>query len=186
MSIVALRLSRRSATSSLSYGWQRSEIIFTLMSTIFLVVITLWLVIEAVDRIRNSEKAEVLGKEMLIISVIGLFFNFIKIKILSQGGGHSHGDDDVEHDPDQEEENITVDAAFLRVLSDLIVSIGVIIAAVIIYIKPSWQIADPICTFLFAAMVFYTTLPILKKCIIILMEGAPDKIDIEKLKGDIK
>ena len=116
---------------------------------------------------------------MLIISVIGLFFNFIKIKILSQGGGHSHGDEelDAEHDADQED-NITVDAAFLRVLSDLIVSIGVIIAAIIIYIEPSWQIADPICTFLFAAMVFYTTLPILKKCIIILTESTSDKIYI--------
>ena len=53
MSIIALRLSRRQATKELTYGWQRSEIIFTLMSTIFLVVMTVWLVIEAIDRIRK-------------------------------------------------------------------------------------------------------------------------------------
>ena len=135
MSIIALRLSRRSATKSLSYGWQRSEIIFTLMSTIFLMVITLWLVIEAIDRIRNAGKSEVLGKEMLIISIIGLFFNFIKIKILSEGD-HSH--DTNEDSALEPEGNINVDAAFLRVLSDLIVSIGVIFAAIIIYIEPSW------------------------------------------------
>lgn len=98
----------------------------------FLIVITLWLVIEAIDRIRNAGKSEVLGKEMLIISIIGLFFNFIKITILSQGGGHSH---DTNEEP---EGNINVDAAFLRVLSDLIVSIGVILAAIIIYIEPTW------------------------------------------------
>lgn len=136
MSILALRLSRRSATKSLSYGWQRSEIIFTLMSTIFLMVITLWLVIEAIDRIRNAGKSEVLGKEMLIISIIGLFFNFVKIMILQQDGDHSH---DTNEDASLETEgNINVDAAFLRVLSDLIVSIGVIFAAIIIYIEPSW------------------------------------------------
>ena len=98
----------------------------------FLIVITLWLVIEAIDRIRNAGKSEVLGKEMLIISIAGLFFNFIKIAILSQGGGHSHG---INEEP---EGNINVDAAFLRVLGDIIVSIGVIFAAIIIYIEPTW------------------------------------------------
>jgi Co/Zn/Cd efflux system component len=99
-------------------------------------VITLWLVIEAIDRIRNAGKSEVLGKEMLIISIIGLFFNFVKIMILSQDGDHSH---DTNEDASLEPEgNINVDAAFLRVLSDLIVSIGVIFAAIIIYIEPSW------------------------------------------------
>ena len=73
---------------------------------------------------------------MLIIAVIGLFFNFVKIKILSQGGDHSH---DTNEDPALEQEgNINVDAATLRVLSDLVVSIGVILAAIIIYIEPSW------------------------------------------------
>ena len=101
------------------------------MSTIFLIVITISLVTEAIDRIRNPSN-EVLGKEMLIIAVIGLFFNFVKIKILSQGGDHTHSSDE------EQEGNINVDAAFLRVLSDLIVSIGVIFAALIIYVEPSW------------------------------------------------
>ena len=74
---------------------------------------------------------------MLIIAVIGLFFNFVKIKILSQGGGdHSHATD--EEAAHEQEGNINIYAAFLRVLSDLIVSIGVIFAALIIYIEPSW------------------------------------------------
>jgi len=176
LSIIALRLSRRKATNELTYGWQRLEIISTLISTIFLVVITIWLVIEAIDRIKNPS-SEVLGKEMLIIAIIGLFFNFVKIKILSQGGDHTHSSEEEENAHEQEG-NINVDAAFLRVLSDLIVSIGVIFAALIIYIEPSWQVADPICTFLFAGMVFYSILPILRKCILILMEGAPEKIDM--------
>ena len=74
---------------------------------------------------------------MLVIAVIGLFFNFIKIKILSQGGDHSH-DKNEDADDLEPEGNINVDAAFLRVLSDLIVSIGVIFAAIIIYIEPTW------------------------------------------------
>ena len=105
------------------------------MSSIFLVIITIGLVIEAIDRIRNP-KTEVLGGEMLAIAVIGLFFNFVKVKILSQGGDHTHSSE--EEDAHEQEGNINVDAAFLRVLSDLIVSIGVIFAAMIIYLEPTW------------------------------------------------
>jgi Co/Zn/Cd efflux system component len=107
------------------------------MSSIFLVIITIGLVIEAVDRIRNP-KTEVLGGEMLAIAVIGLFFNFVKVKILSQGGDHTHSSEEEDAHPHEQEGNINVDAAFLRVLSDLIVSIGVIFAAMIIYLEPTW------------------------------------------------
>lgn len=73
---------------------------------------------------------------MLIIAVIGLFFNLLKIKILQQGGDHTHSQD--EEVALEQEGNINVDAAFLRVLSDLVVSVGVILAAMIIYVEPSW------------------------------------------------
>ena len=57
----------------------------------------------------------------------------------------------------------------------MIQSVGVIIAATIIYIKPEWTIADPICTFLFSIMVLMTTVPIFKDCMRHLMETSPDE-----------
>ena len=64
-------------------------------------------------------------------------------------------------------------------------SVGVIIAATIVYFKPSLWYADPLCTYLFSVIVMVTTFPIIKNIISILMEGAPSTIDINQLEEDI-
>lgn len=143
---------------------------------------------------------------MLITAVAGLFFNLIQMSILHQGEGHYHlGGDDHDHEEGEghthgegdhghshsqapDEGNINVSAAYCHALSDMIMSIGVIIASVIIYFKPEWRIADPICTFVFSVIVCVTVVPITMKCLHILMEGAPAKakVDIEKMIKEIK
>lgn len=57
---------------------------------------------------------------------------------------------------------MNVRAAFVHILGDLLQSIGVIIAAIIIYIYPEHTIVDPICTFIFSILVMFTTVPIVK------------------------
>lgn len=97
------------------------------------------------------------------------------------GGGHDH-----DHDHrSTAESNINVDAAFLHALGDCLMSCGVIIAATLIYFKPTWTYADPACTFIFSIVVCCTTGPIIKKCISVLMEGAPPSIDSEALVRDM-
>lgn len=81
--------------------------------------------------------------------------------------------------------NINLNAAYLHVLGDMLMSIGVIIASTIIYIDPDLWYMDPICTYLFSIIVVFTTIPIIKSCIGVMMEGAPRRIDIDQLKKDI-
>ena len=99
------------------------------------------------------------------------------------GHGHSHGEKEEEK---KVRRNINVDAAFLHALGDMIMSIGVCVAATIIYFQPTWVIADPICTFVFSVIVCFTVTPIVKNCINVLMEGAPDEIDSEELAEKIR
>ena len=73
----------------------------------------------------------------------------------------------------------------IHVIGDCINSVGVIVAALIIYIFPDLWICDPICTYIFAFIVFVTTIPVTRKCIRVLMEGTPEKFDIKKLQEDI-
>ena len=75
-----------------------------------------------------------------------------------------------------QDENLNVRAAIVHMVGDMVQSLGVIIAAVIIYVKPDWTIADPICTFLFTILVMFTTVPIFKDCMRFLMECSPDGI----------
>ena len=91
--------------------------------------------------------------------------------------------DTVEGDDD---ENLNVRAAIVHMVGDMVQSVGVIIAAIIIYIKPDWTIADPICTFLFTILVMFTTVPIFKDCMRFLMETAPEDIDQVEVYNGIK
>jgi zinc transporter 2 len=201
------------------------------------------------------------GEIMLIVAVMGLFFNLIQMRILHSGdghyhlggedhdhdhAGHNHGHDhdhnhdhdhhhhdhaaknkisdssvkeplvgindehnheggcdhDHDHDHDHHDHphdriaaegednfintgNMNVDAAFLHVMGDMLMSVGVIIAALIITWNPNWWYADPICTYLFSVIVFVTTVPIIKNCVKIIMEGTPKNISLEMLTNDI-
>lgn len=62
----------------------------------------------------------------------------------------------------------------------MIIGVGVVIAALIIFFKPEWHMADPICTFIFTFLVLFTTIPIFKDCIVVLMEATPKCIDVSQ------
>uniref|UniRef100_A0A1A9UH33 Cation efflux protein transmembrane domain-containing protein n=1 Tax=Glossina austeni TaxID=7395 RepID=A0A1A9UH33_GLOAU len=69
--------------------------------------------------------------------------------------GHGHG------------VNINVRAAFIHVLGDMLNSVGVFVAALIIYFRPQYVIADPVCTFIFSIIVLFTTFAIMKDALLV-------------------
>ena len=75
ISIYCLKLSQREASKELTYGWHRSEIIGTLVSIMFLVTVTMYLLKEAIMRAIHLPDIE--ADTMLITAVAGLFFNLI-------------------------------------------------------------------------------------------------------------
>lgn len=91
--------------------------------------------------------------------------------------GHSHGGGGSAHGHSHDQENINVRAAFIHVIGDVFQSIGVFIAALLIYFFPSWYLADPICTFVFSIIVLFTTFRILKDTTLVLMEATPKYLD---------
>jgi zinc transporter 2 len=63
------------------------------------------------------------------------------------------------------QQQVNVRAAFIHVLGDLVQSVGVMIAGLVIWLRPQWHIADPICTLLFAVLVIATTWNILQEVV---------------------
>jgi len=95
--------------------------------------------------------------------------------------GHGHGH---EHGHGHTHENLNMRSALLHVLGDLLQSIGVALAGLLIWYKqddPRWALADPICTFIFAALVLLTTQGIIKDIIHILMERTPVQHDLAEM-----
>ena len=87
---------------------------------------------------------------------------------------------------DAVDQNMNIRAAVIHILGDMVQSVGVISAAIIIKCRPDWQIADPICTFLFSILVLMTTVPIFMDCVHIVMENTPTEIDVTELYNSIQ
>ena len=91
--------------------------------------------------------------------------------------GHSHASHGHSH------MNMNVRAAILHIVGDILQSLGVLLAAIIVHFWPHLKIADPICTLFFAGIVFLTTKRIFLDTIHILMEGFPADLDYENIKN---
>uniref|UniRef100_A0AAY4BRN3 Probable proton-coupled zinc antiporter SLC30A3 n=1 Tax=Denticeps clupeoides TaxID=299321 RepID=A0AAY4BRN3_9TELE len=148
------------------------EILGALVSVLSIWIVTGVLVYLAIDRIVKNDY-EIEGHVMVLTSGCAVVVNIIMAYILhhsttfhAHGHGHSHG-------LLGSHGNTSVRAAFIHVLGDLLQSVGVMVAAIIIYFRPEYKVADPICTFLFSVFVLGTTITILRDVFRILMEGNP-------------
>ncbi|XP_028405001.1 zinc transporter 2-like [Dendronephthya gigantea] len=199
ISLLAIWFATRPSTSKLSYGWHRAEVMGAILSVLIIWVLTGILVYQAIERIVNGEH-KINADIMLIVAACGVGVNILMGLVLghshSHGGGSSHGSHGHSHrkrtissTPSVKEqatdENVNVRAAFIHVIGDLFQSLGVLIAAFIIKFKPSWSIADPICTFVFSVIVLFTTITVLRDALLVLMEGTPKGIDLDEIKERI-
>lgn len=84
-------------------------------------------------------------------------------------------------------QNLNLEAAYVHILSDIILSIGVIISALVIYFKADptkwsyWHLADPFCTYLFSFVALYSTISITKSSTVILLDGCDDKQLVKRI-----
>ncbi|NWV37300.1 ZNT8 protein, partial [Grantiella picta] len=151
------------------------EILGALMSVIIVWMVTGVLTYLACMRLLHTDY-DIDATVMLITSACAVLSNILLSVILHQTGhGHSRGAAAREHMPAPLEKpalsNASLRAAFVHAMGDLFQSISVLISALIIFFKPQYKIADPICTFVFSIFVLATTITILRDILTVLMEG---------------
>ncbi|NWQ90838.1 ZNT3 protein, partial [Burhinus bistriatus] len=186
-----LWVSTRPPTKTMNFGWHRSETLGALASVLSIWVVTGALVYLAAARIISNDY-EIEARAMLATSASAVGVNLVMAYILHQSpAGHGHGTGGYEqlestggclpsHAPLPG--STSVRAAFIHVVGDLLQSIGVLVAATIIYFKPQCKIADPISTLFFSVFVLGSTFTILKDVFRVLMEGAPRSIEFDAVK----
>ncbi|NXR99920.1 ZNT8 protein, partial [Oxylabes madagascariensis] len=151
------------------------EILGALMSMIIVWMVTGVLTYLACMRLLHPDY-DIDATVMLITSACAVLTNILLSLILHQTGhGHSHGAQARERVSAPLEKpalsNASLRAAFVHTIGDLFQSISVLISALIIFFKPQYKIADPICTFVFSIFVLATTITILRDIFSVLMEG---------------
>lgn len=164
---LANKISKRKSTPTKTFGYKRIEILSALFNAVVLMVICIFLFVEAIKRF--SQPQEVKGVLMFVVASIGLVANLIGVFLLHKDANH----------------NLNIKAAYLHLLGDTLSSVLVIISGIlIIYFK--WYWIDPLITIAIGLYILKETFQILKETINILMQFAPDDIDIFEIQKDIE
>ncbi|KRN12141.1 cation diffusion facilitator family transporter [Fructilactobacillus fructivorans] len=170
LSYIAHRISKKQQTKQNTYGFKRAEIISAFLNSLFLILISIFLIIEAISRISHPETID--GPVMLGVAIVGTIANFVSAFLLNKGAKH----------------NLNMKATYLHLLSDSLSSFGIIFGGILISFF-NWTIVDPIVTILVALYIMWESWPIIKKTVGILMGCAPNlnyaaiKKDLLKING---
>jgi cobalt-zinc-cadmium efflux system protein len=166
LALFAINMTQKAASSKRTYGYYRAEILAALTNAVVLIGISLYILYEAYLRFRNPP--EVSSTTMLIVACFGLIINIIGMLILRKGS----------------QESLNMKGAYFEVLSDMLTSIGVIVAAIIM-LTTGWYYADPIVSAGIGLFILPRTWILLKDAVGVLLEGTPADVNVDEVRAGI-
>jgi cobalt-zinc-cadmium efflux system protein len=164
IALVAAWLAAKPETPARTFGYKRAEVLAALANGVLLVALAIWIFVEAAMRL--SDPPDVLGGWMLVIALVGLGVNVAAAFVLWGARGQS----------------LNVEGALRHVAADLLGSVGIAVAAVVI-LATGWLEADPLVSFVIGGLVLASAWGILRDATSILLESSPRGIDTEALGG---
>lgn len=169
IALVASLLAARPATPKRTYGLQRAEVLAALANALLLVGVAVWVLLRAVDR--WNEPVEISSGLMLAVAVVGAIVNTIALLVLRKG----------------QQDSLNLRGAYLEVLGDLLGSLAVIVAALVIMFTGYTRI-DSIASLAIFVMILPRAWSLLKDVVAVLLEETPQGVDLEEVRrhmGDI-
>jgi cobalt-zinc-cadmium efflux system protein len=162
LSIFAFHLAERPASQAHSYGLQRAELLAALANGVSLLVISGWVVFEAIRRF--GDPPEVAGVGLLAVAAGGLVVNLASAAVLGR----------------TREGNVNVRGAFLHLLSDALGSVAAVVAGVAVILSaPGW--VDPLASLVIVALIAVSGIGLLREVTHVLMEGTPPGLEPEAI-----
>jgi cobalt-zinc-cadmium efflux system protein len=166
ISYVALRIGRRGPTPRQTFGYKRIEVFATLLNVALLYGVCFYIAVEAWKRLLNPEPIQ--GSIVFWIALIGFIGNTISTLLLRSGA----------------RVNMNMKSAFLHMLSDALLSLGVAVLGVVWMFQP-WYWLDPVVSWIIVGIIFYGGWGLLKDSVQILMNATPPGIDIQAIESAI-
>jgi cobalt-zinc-cadmium efflux system protein len=154
----------RPAPRGHTFGYQRLEVLAAFMNALGLLAMSVFILWESVQRLQHPMAIH--ATVMFPIAVGGFLINLISLKLLH--AGHNH--------------NLNVKGAYLHVFSDLLGSVGAMLAGALIFLF-GWTWADPALSMLIGILICINAIGLLKEAGNILLEGCPAQIDILELRS---
>lgn len=162
IAVAAVRIARRPADAKRTYGYHRFEILAAAFNAVLLFGVALYILYEAYRRFNAPAEVQPLG--MLVVATLGLAVNLLSMRFLLAG----------------KDSSLNVKGAYLEVWADMLGSIGVIVAALVIRFT-GWAWVDTLVAVGIGLWVLPRTWVLLKESLNILLEGAPEGVDVDEV-----
>lgn len=168
IALIATAVAARPADDRRTFGYQRAEVFGALINAVILSVLMVVVAIQGVQRLVDPGEVEVAGPLMLTVAVVGMLANAISMWLLSRA----------------QRTSINVRGAYLEVMGDLIGSVMVIVAAVVI-VTTGWMPADAIASLLIAVMILPRAISLLREVFSVLAESAPRGMSVTDIRDHL-
>lgn len=167
LSLFVAWFSRQPASPQKTYGYLRWEVLAAFLNGATLLLISAWIVWEAVLRLRTPEPLR--DGLMLAVALAGLIVNVIAARILHHSG----------------ESSLNVRGAYLHVLSDLLGSVGTVAAALIVR-WTGWVAADPVASVIMALLILRGAWRLVRESVDVLLESTPSHISLGSVRAQLE
>jgi cobalt-zinc-cadmium efflux system protein len=164
LALLAVRFASRPADEKRTFGFRRAEVLAAQANVAALVMLTAWIVWEAVERLRHPGARIELGV-MGGVAVVGLVANLVVLRWL--------------HD----DHSLNARSAFLHVLGDAVSSVVVLAGAVAMWFEPGWTWIDPLLSLAISLLILWGALRLSLEIADILMEAVPRHLAIDDVCG---
>ncbi|WP_371786288.1 cation diffusion facilitator family transporter [Streptosporangium subroseum] len=163
LALFAVWMAGKPASAQRTFGYQRAEILAAALNAVALLALSAYILYEAVRRFTDPEPVG--GTVMLVAALVGLVANAIGLWLLRRG----------------QAESLNLRGAYLEVLGDLLGSVAVIVAAIIIALT-GWTTVDPIVSVVIALLIVPRTWSLLREAVNILLEAVPKGVDLQEVR----
>ena len=166
LTLGAIWFGARPATAKKTFGYYRLEILAAFVNGIALVLLSIWVIYEAIERWQAPPPID--GMNLTVIAVGGLLVNIVAAKLLHSG--HKH--------------DLNMRGAWLHVMGDLLGSVTAIVAGILI-IAFGWLWADPVCSVLISLIIIFGSWRLIMDSVNVLLEGTPTHISLAAVENTI-
>jgi cobalt-zinc-cadmium efflux system protein len=172
VSLVAVRLARRRATPSKSFGYHRGTILAAQLNAAAILIVCVLVAVESIQRLGDPQPVD--GGLVFVVALIAAAANFGAAAILHEPG-HSHTDDSG-HSHD-----LNMRSALLHMVSDGAVSVGVALTGLVIWLTDGWYWLDPAVALVISMAIGVQGWQLLRSTTDVLLESTPAGMNVESL-----
>lgn len=163
ISLLGMKLAQKGATALYTYGYKKASILASFVNAVILCLIVIKIGVESIERFSHPPQMQ--GVMIIITALIGILINGLSAFLFYKG----------------QKDDINIKGAFLHLMVDALVSLGVIVSGALIALT-GWNIIDPIISFVIAFVILFSTWSLLKESIKLILDGVPHQLSNEHIQ----